>query len=281
MLNPLSLFKHSVFLSLYFISSWSQAQTYSSASSDAVGGAGRAAVEAGDVNYLNPAALVHLKGRYIYTTYSKDELSIGLSETSREVVLPASFSYLQRKLENTGSEEVQQSEFRLSVADFVTEKFSIGLTGNIDTTKINAINYNQTNGSLGFFYTPFDRIGVAAVFYNVFGSNKNVPEAWQLRSQTGFGANWIYQNFLRVRLDVLSAAENNFGKSKYMGGFETLLSEWLTARMGYQNDIMASQELLTGGIGFNGPVFALNYAHQGNLKGQDFDRHSIDLLISF
>src|ERR1700710_1174341 len=97
MLNPLSFIKHLVFLSLYFISSWCHAQTYSSAATDAVGGAGRAAVEASDINYLNPAALVHVKGRYIYSTFTKNDLSVGLSETSREVVLPASFSFFQKK----------------------------------------------------------------------------------------------------------------------------------------------------------------------------------------
>jgi hypothetical protein len=281
MLNPLSLFKHPVFLSLYFISSWACAQTYSSAAAEAMGGAGRAAVGASDVNYLNPAALVHLKGAYLYSTWSKEDLSIGLSQTSNDVILPASLSYFQRKYENLANQDVRLQEFRLSIADFVVEKFSMGLTGNINTTKINDTNYNQTNGTLGFFFTPKDYIGLAAVFYNVFAPKDNVPEAFRLRPQIAAAVNAVYKDFVRVRFDVLSAPEDNFGKSTYMAGFETMLNEWSTMRLGYQNDIMASQELLTAGFGFTGPIFAMNYAHQGNLKGKDFDRHSIDLVISF
>jgi hypothetical protein len=281
MLNPLSLFKHPVFLSFYFIASFAHAQTYSSAATDSAGGAGRAAVEAGDINYLNPAALVHLKGRFIYSTFSKDDLSIGLSESSKDVLMPASLSYFSRRMEDVGYDSISTQQFRLSIADFVFDRFSMGLTGIMDTSKMRDRTYNQTNGNLGFFYTPSDHLGAAFVFYNVFGVNENSPEVVRLQPQMGLGLHGIYKNFLRLRGDVLSGTNNDFGRPKYMGGFETVLNEWLIARIGYQNDIKGSQELLTAGIGFNGPVFAFNYAHQGNMKGPEFDRHSIDLLISF
>ncbi|MBK9324554.1 MAG: hypothetical protein IPM97_16690 [Bdellovibrionaceae bacterium] len=281
MLNPLSSLKHPVLLCLYFISSWSYAQTYSSASSGAVAGAGRAAVEASDVNYLNPAALVHAKGRYIYSSWSREDLSVGLSETGRDVVLPASFSYFVSNSKNNSDQDVQVQEFRLSVADFIFDRLAIGLTGNDNTSKINGVKYNQTNANIGLFFTPTDRLGVAWVFYNTFEPRSNIPEDLRLRPQMAFGVNTIYQNILRARFDVLSSADNNFGKAIYMGGFETLWNEWMTLRLGYKNDIKAEQELFTQGLGFNGPVFAMNYSHQGNIKGKDFDRHSIDLLISF
>ncbi len=268
-------------MSFYFISSWSYAQTYSSASSGALGGAGRAAVEASDVNYLNPAALVHAKGRYIYSTWSRDDLSLGLSETGQDVIMPASFSYFNSKTKNASGQDLEVQEFRLSIAGFIVDKLAIGLTGNSNTSKINDVKYNQSNANIGLFYTPHDRLGVAWVFYNTFDPRANVPEVLQLRPQMAFGVNTVYINILRARFDVLSSADNNFGKAKYQGGFETLWNEWVTLRLGYQNDIMAEQELFTQGLGFNGPVFAVNYCHQGNIKGKDFERHSIDLLISF
>jgi hypothetical protein len=157
----------------------------------------------------------------------------------------------------------------------------MGLTGILSTVKINDLSYNQTNGNLGFFYTPTDNLGLGYVMYNVFGVKKNVPEEVRFQPKTGVGVNYIYKGFLRYRLDVLSADNNNFGKPTSMTGIETLLNEWMIFRLGYQNDILVGQELLTAGIGFNGPIFSLNYGHQGSIKGVNFDRHSIDLLFSF
>lgn len=281
MLNPLSVLKHPVLLSLYFISSLAHAQSFSSAATDGVAGASRAAVEAGDVNYLNPAGLVHLKGRFIYSTFSKDDLSLSLTESTREVVVPASLSYLQRKTLDSTAREVKWKDTRLSLADFVTEKISVGVTGSMNTVEYKDQSYNQTNGSLGLFYTPTDRFGLAYVFYNVFGGKDNVPEEVRQMSQMAVGLNYIFKGFLRYRFDVLSAGNNNFGKPAYMTGVESLLNEWISVRLGYKNDILASQELFTQGIGFNGPMFSLNYAHQGSIKGANFDRHSIDLSFSF
>jgi hypothetical protein len=281
MLNPLSVLKHSVLMCLYFISSLVHAQSFSSAATDGVAGAGRAAVESGDVNYLNPAGLVHLKNRFIFLTLSKEELSLSLSEASRDVVVPASLSFFQRKITDSFQDEIRWQETRLSLADFITEKLSMGLTGILSSVKVKELNYNQTNGNLGFFFTPTDKFGLGYVFYNVFGVNENTPEEFRFLPKMGAGVNYIYKGFMRCRMDVLSADNNNFGKPVYMAGIETLLNEWMVFRLGYQNDILISREIITEGLGFNGPVFFLNYAHQGSTKGANFDRHSIDLSFSF
>ncbi|MGZ3743812.1 MAG: hypothetical protein ACXWRA_08170 [Pseudobdellovibrionaceae bacterium] len=281
MLNPLSVLKLPVLICLYFISSLAQAQSFSTAATDGVGGAGRAAVEAGDVNYLNPASLVHLKGRFIDSTFNKDDLALSLSESSREVLVPACLSYFQRKITDNFQREIRWQETRLSLADFVIDKLSMGLTGILDSVKVNELTYNQTNGNLGFFFTPTDKFGLGWVFYNIFQGNQNIPEELRFQPKMGVGLNYIYKGFLRYRLDALSANNNNFGKPTYMTGIETLFNEWLVFRLGYQNDILAERELVAEGVGFNGPVFSVNYSHQGSIKGPNFDRHSIDLLFSF
>lgn len=281
MLNPLSLLKHPVLLSLYFISSLAHAQIYSSASSASMAGAGRAAVEAGDVNYLNPAGLVHLRGRFFVGTFTENDLTLGLSEASKEVVVPASITYFQSKTKDDFGTEFKTQDTRLSLADFVVNKFSMGITGIMNSSSINQSDYNQTNANLGFFYTPLDTLGLGAVFYNLFSEKAEVPEIIRLQRQTGIGFQYIYKSFLRYRLDVLSAKNNNFGKPAYMTGFETLLNEWVSVRLGYQNDILANRELGAMGLGFNGPVFSVYYAYQKSIKGAYFGRHSIDLSLRF
>lgn len=281
MLNPLSVIKLPVLLSLYFISSFAQAQSFSSAATAGSGGAGRAGVDAGDVNYLNPAALVHLKGRYLYSTASKEDLSVGLSETSREVVVPASLSYYQNNFENLAHQSVHIQDTRLSLADFMFEKASIGLTGIMNSSRLNEASYRQTNGNVGFFYTPTENFGLSYVFYNVFAEDSQVPEAIRLRSQMAAATNYVFRKFLRFRADVLSAANNDYGHSTYMAGIETFMNEFIMVRFGYATDTLVGRDLVTEGIGFRGPVFSVNYAHQGAVRGSDFDRHSIDLSISF
>lgn len=281
MLSPLSVLKHSVLLSLYFISSYAHAQIFSSPATSGTGGAGRAAVEAGDVNYLNPAALVHMKGRTLYTMYSKEDLFVGLSESSRDVVIPASFSYRQTRYDDALNRAFQIQESRLSIADFLMNKASIGLTGIVNSSKIDGQTYNQNNGNIGFFYTPTDHFGLAYIVYDIFGAKDEIPEEVRLEQKMGFALNYVFRKFLRYRLDIVTNRNSDFGHSAYMTGVETFVNEWVIARVGYQKDTFTSRELITEGLGFRGPVFSMNYAHEGSFKGPDFDKHSIDLSISF
>jgi hypothetical protein len=272
--HPLSyLVKLPVSLLFYLIASAASAQVYSSSISAASGGTGRAAVEAGDATFLNPATLVHLRGNYLYSSFSQDDLVVVLSDNSQESLLPASFGYVQKKSVVTQGELVQQ-DLALSLAEFVVDKWSVGVTAHYLEQKLLNSSYRQTNADLGLIFTPQPHIGLALVVYNVFGENKDIPENFRSKTTVGGGFNYIYRSMVRFRLDATS-------DSLVMGGVETYVNKFLITRLGYQGDLDDHRELITAGLGFKGPKFGLNYAYQGNSQISGDYRHSVDLEIPF
>lgn len=64
-------------------------------------------------------------------------------------------------------------------------------------------------------------------------------------------------------------------------GTTFLLNEWIVAKIGYQNDNIASQNYFTAGLGFNGPQFGLHYAYVKESEFKKETHHSIDLVVPF
>lgn len=249
------------------------AQVYNSSISAATGGTGRAAVEFADVNYLNPAMLVHLKGHFLYSSFAKDEFAIALGDNTPDSLLPASLGYMSRS-KDIAAGKLEQSDISFALAEFAMDKLAFGLSGHYLEFKLPGSSYRQVNADLGLIYTPKSNIGVGLVVYNIFGENKDIPEAFRPKTTVGAGFNYIYKAMVRFRVDATS-------ESIFMGGIETYLNQFLITRIGYSNDTDDKRELITAGAGFKGPRFALNYAYQGNPQNSGDYRHSVDLEIPF
>lgn len=271
--HPLSLVKLPVSLFVYLIVNLASAQVYNSSISAATGGTGRAAVEAGDATFLNPATLVHLRGHYLFSSFSKDDLAIALSDNSQDSFLPSSLGYVQKKSLTTQG-DLEQQDLTLSLAEFVMDKWAFGITGHYLEQKLPLSSYRQTNADLGMIYTPESHLGWALVVYNVFGEKSDIPENIRAKMSVAAGFNYIYRSMVRFRLDASS-------ESIWMGGVETYVNRFFITRLGYQNDTDDRRELITAGLGFKGPRFALNYAYQGNSQISGDYRHSVDLEIPF
>ncbi|WP_246845184.1 hypothetical protein [Bdellovibrio sp. NC01] len=273
MLRPLSLIKLPVFLLVYLSLNVASAQVYNSSISAASGGTGRGSIEPGDALLLNSATLPHLKGRFLFTSFAKDEFAASLSDNTTESVVPAGLSYVQKKSTSSFG-DLKQQDIAVTLADFVVEKFSMGLTGHYTEQKIPNASYSQTNVDLGFLYTPFSNLGIGLVGYNLLGEQDNIPKEFREKTSVGAGFNFIYQNSIRFRVDATS-------ESFYGVGLETYLNKFIITRFGYSNDTDDSRQLLTAGVGFNGPRFQINYAYQGNTEKSGDYRHSVDLVIPF
>jgi hypothetical protein len=277
MLNPSSLLKKlPVFFFFYLIASLASAQVYNSSISAATGGTGRASIEAGDVSFLNPAGLMHLRGRHFFMSgTNSDEYALALSDNNPEIMFPMALGFVSQK-EDISLGKVNQQDMTLSIADFVAGPVSIGMTGHYVQQKMQTgpAAWQQTNGDLGVLYTPANNFGVGAVLYNIFGTNKSVPSDLQQKEKLGLGCNYIYQTYVRFRVDTTTLQENSLG-------MESFLNRFMVIRMGFENDNEESRNLVTGGLGFKGPRFAVNYAYQGNIKVSSDYRHSIDLEVPF
>ncbi len=273
MLRPLSLIKLSVLFLVYLSVNTAFAQVYKSSVSAATGGTGRAAIEPGDVLLLNPAALPHLKGRFIFGSFAKDEFAASLSDNTEESALPAGFSFVQKKSDSFFG-DLKEQDLAVSMAEFFADKWSVGLTGHYLEQRVPQASYTQTNADLGFMYTPTSNMGLGLVVYNVFGEKGTIPKEFREKTSVAGGFNYIYKNAIRFRLDATS--ESVFGV-----GLETYLNKFLITRFGYSDDVDDERQLLTVGFGFNGPRFQLNYAYQANTQKSGDYRHSVDLVIPF
>lgn len=269
-----------VFFFAYFILQTANAQIYNGSVSSATGGTGRAAVEAGDANYLNPATIVHLKGRHFYSSFAQTETALGLTDNSEESSVPASFAYLRKRVVTELSQNVDIQDMRLSLADFAYQQFAVGITGHLYQINDGENHAQQINGDVGFSYTPAPQYGLGLVFYDVAGESKNLPAAYRLSPKIGFGFNYIYRSFLRLRADLVSAPNQNFNKPTYEIGYESYFNKWWVVRLGYQADKYSARDLMTAGLGLDLPRFTLNYGYQGDTKDSSH-RHSVDLGVPF
>lgn len=274
MLRPLSLLKKTILFFLVHVSAGAAlAQVFNSSVSSATGGTGRASVEASDATYLNPSALVHLKGTYFYSSFAEKEFAITLTDNSPSSTMPASLGFVQKKSDLSQGELTVQ-DISLSLAEFVMDRWSMGLTGHYYSLSAPGNSYRQINADVGLMFTPKAHIGLALVGYNLFGENTDIPEGFRPKRSVGAGFNYIYQTMARFRLDATS-------ESVFMGGLESYLNDFIIVRLGYQEDTDDNRRLGTGGVAFKGPRFALNYAYQGNPENSADYRHSVDLEIPF
>lgn len=262
-----------VFLLIQGIAIMASAQVYNSSISAAAGGTGRGAVEASDAVYLNSAALVHLKGHNITSSFAENQFAISISDNSEESSLPASFAYVQKDVDFPTSRYTEHN-FMLALAEFARDKLSMGITGHYLEQRFEERNYYTPNIDVAILYTPTGSTGLGVIGYNLLGAPDSVPEFLRRKSSMAVGFNYIYRAMMRLGLEAST-------DSRVMTGLETFINRFVITRFGYQNHINDKRELLTAGLGFKGPRFAINYAYQGNTGNSGDYRHSVDLEIPF
>jgi|GEM_PF-2250864 len=267
-----------------------------SSQSDGAGGAGIGAVNAADINYLNPAVLVHSFGRYFYTTGGSTRFAAGISEASKDVIMPASLAYFQefrnrdlKKGESDLGLAVQPmtvKDVSLALGDFISQSMAIGITGHqysvsFDDEKNQSV--TRTLLDAGLLWSPLQNLGFGLVFYNIGFIDKSEVFPAEVRPLTRFavGTHFLYKDFLRFRADLLSGDHNSMKGPTVMLGFEDYMKKWLIWRIGFQGNQDTGQQLGTTGLGFEGPRFVLNYAFQREMVVGDYSKHSIDLTFPF
>ena len=272
--RPLSFLKKlPVFLFVYFNLNFAHAQIYNSSVSAATAGTGRASVEPNDVIFLNSATLPHLQGRFFYTSFAKDEFVASLSDNTKESMIPGGLAYVQKK-STSSLGDLKQKDIAVALGEFFAQKWSMGITGHYLEQSVPTASWHQSNADLGFLFTPAQNVGLGLVVYNIFGENSSIPKEFREKTTVGGGLNYIYRDSIRFRFDATS-------ESLFAAGIETYLNRFFITRFGYSDETDDQRQLLTFGVGFNGPRFQINYAYQGNPQKSSDYRHSIDLVIPF
>lgn len=244
----------------------------SSSLSSGLGGAGRAAVTPGDVNNLNPATLAHLYGYFLYSKYLPGETTLSISDNTRETIVPTSLYYF---------EDRYNSDIKLSLAEKINRKWSLGLTTRYSQLKNVEQAVNRWNLDVGLSFVVNPNLGFGMVGYNLIGPGDQDFFQNRHARQIGLGSHLMYGKFLRIRADYLSGEKMSFRGSSVMFGLENYMNRWMSIRLGYQERLSDSIDLVTLGWGFDLPKFKLDYAYLTETSSSPEVRHSIDLSIPF
>lgn len=257
--------------------------------SGATGSAGIATVEPGDSAFLNPATLVHLKGYQITTSAksSSEKDGVGnsqalmtITDNGFDAMVPASIAFIHRE-DYTKNTTLKSRGLKVAMSNFLVPQVSMGLTVSHWMADVGGEHPAETNADLGFLYTPNGDVGVGLVGYNLIPTRKTVLHSILGNANWGAGFNYIYQGFIRLRLDFLGGPAEAPNKYTYQGGFESYLSDWFVMRFGAQRDDFLRKNRLTAGAGFNGPKFQVNYAYQMSPQDDSLSTHGVDLVIPF
>lgn len=267
----------------------SAAFSYTGSVSSATGRAGKAAIEASESPFGNPASLAFLTGYYFTagfgathqnTTGNSQDLALSLTDNMRETVVPTSFGYAQSTLKPDGfTDDVYNRSFKLSFGNFLKPGFAFGIGINHENSKLPLDQYSQTNLQTGFLWAPNKNFGSAVVFDNLLKPSEDVPEAFRLKQTTGLGVSYNFKRFVRFKADLTSGSNNDFGTPVLAGGMESYLNRWLILRWGLQRNNEIDANLYTGGLGFIGPKFALHYGYENSPQNESLTRHSVDLAV--
>jgi hypothetical protein len=263
---------------------------YEGAVSRANGGVGAAVVEAGETPFQNPAGIAHLRGyRFTsgYSVFNESEAiknsswAFSLTENTKDTVVPTSLSYYQTKHEEIDQlqNEYLIREIRLGFANFFKRKWSFGLGVNFNENRYREKSWTQTNLVAGMLFAPSPKIGFGMFINNLVPPKSEVPEVVRQKQISSFGTTVNYLKYIRIKADIRSAENLNFGKPTIGGGIETYMNDWVIFRIGAQKNYQLNQEFYSTGLSFDGPRFGLHYGFLMSPEDTRLTSHAIDLSL--
>jgi hypothetical protein len=264
------------------------ASSISGATSTALAGGGRAAVDSNESCILNPASLAHLDGASLTLStyffqhpsqnYDSKAWRLSISENSPLNELPLALSYAH--ISNFKS---QQNDFWFSGGNFISPFVSIGFAYHYSEWKAK---FNQLSGlakspllfennaSLGVLVTPNPELGFSFVAQDFIkqteklSANTDTDAEGDLNNNTdslaarvsinamkiGIGAVFLYDSFLRFHADVLSNESSVYRHNIQVSlGIENMVNEWVLTRWGLAHTNLAysnSENLALNTIAF-------------------------------
>lgn len=242
------------------------------------GGGGVASIEPGESSFMNPATLVHLKGRHFFSTFQKDLWAVSATENVRDTPLPGALTYFK----STQNDQDAQA-FGLSFSEFAYKKFSVGMTVNYWQVKLDGDEERRSstfNGNIGLAWSLNPNFGIGAAFENIVDTPSKFSNTREMDPRSRFGMNYIYRGWLRTRVDFVTSGNNDFEAMTPQLGFETYMGKYFIVRTGW-NKPQNLRESWSAGAGLDLPKFRLDYASAWNVEGSKESRHSIDLAVPF
>jgi hypothetical protein len=243
----------------------------------ALGGSGRAAVDAAESGWLNPATLVHIQSYHF-------AVSSHQSDGGEEKLAAGSFSFIQRKTLRGGAGAVtaDQRDFQFSMAGFFPGKsLSIGLTfRRLIHEQAGGFDVTQDNFAIGFLYPMTEKFGIALTGHDLAGAADSVAPEARMIPTIGLGVHFVPHEILHARADLVRPMESNDdGRNNVHLGLESWFRQDFAFRLGSAWLETRNENWLTTGLGFKGPRLSFGYSFEKEIRSNDGSRHTFDLWL--
>lgn len=269
-------------LVVLFIAQVSSATQFTGVASQAMGGAGRAAVIPSEVAFLNPASFVSVRGYNISTAYrdfstysgtSQRNFVLHVSENQAGAMFPLAVTYAKSSVYSLDREDLH-----LTTGQEIFGKVAFGLDiGRYKFIPDGASKDTEWDLKMGFLYAPVENLGLGLVFTNLL-----VTDHEALKRGVEAGVNYMFLDFFRAALDITYQMEDNESdESVVMLGLEHTYLNQIPLRVGFKWDAPINQNYWTLGLGWTAPKLGIAYTYEKNVDEEDEYGHSVDLRIYF
>jgi hypothetical protein len=197
----------------------------------------------------------------------------------QETLIPTSLGYSQTSIPQATGGLIRSQDLRVALGERVSDRFGAGLAIHHKSDQTDYDSFAQNNLVLAGVVSITENLSFGLVFDDFLGNSSVIPEAQRLYSHTSTGISYNYKRVIRAKFDLISGTNNSFSKPTAVGGVETFMNRWLVLRVGAGRNLETKSNILSAGLGFQGPKFGLHYAYFQSSEDENFARHTVDLAI--
>ena len=277
---------------LILIAHHASAEFFRGPVSKASGGSGRAGIPGMESAFVNPALIplekasemsAYYHDGYIGSGQHRNGWAVGVIDAEKEVWFPGAAHYVRTRDGGRTRTATEGELWHMAVGKNISERLALGLSAyRLQYDVEGDREYTQWNGSIGGLVLITETFGLAYVLDNLVKPGSEVPRGLREDLKQGVGVYGAVADLVKIRGDI--SRQEKFNPGKKMGfaiGMESMTSQWILFRAGFQRDELADTRIWSAGFGFNGPRLKVDYAVEKNVKGTGGAVHSVDLRVPF
>jgi hypothetical protein len=265
---------------------YSQAQSFFGAAPEALGEAGRGAVNGIDSHYLNPAAIAFTQDYSVGATFQTARATLGnpenttaftVTDNSADKVLAGGFGYYYKRSSQPDRQIIDQ-DFSVSLAARFLQRVGFGVQGRRLFRMNNmAPGFTKHNITVGALVVPAPFIGFGLVGYDLLNDDD-----LDMVPSVGLGSHLIIMDIIRFRADVTRQEKRNPEKKGSLNlGMEINAGEGFQLRVGGIWDGLNNKTYWTTGLAWEGPKLSVAYALKNNASITDDTTHTFQAWLQF
>lgn len=261
------------------------------AKSAGMGSTGRAAVEAVESLYLNPASIALMKDFHFGTSYqtgflskdySRSTYSFAVTDGTPGVLFPASFGYRMHSL-NLAGRPAKEQEFRMATGYRLNRRLSLGLGGSYIISDLSGGRlFNQGNLHGGALFALLPNWGVSLTVDGLLdASDSNRPAVLDRPAQWAVGTQYLFRNLVRARWETLVPIRTK-GREQALAhhmGLGIVMQSNFSLSLGFSVDDFLGQNWSSAGLTWEGPRLKVAYSFQQESRQELGTRHLVDLWL--